>query len=67
DVLNTTATNFAGNIGVGADIAMGKGMAVRLLAKDYIGKFNFKDAIGVDVGGSTAHNFGLTAGLRFDF
>ena len=67
DVLNTTATNFAGNIGVGADIAMGKGMAVRLLAKDYIGKFNFKDAVGVDVSGSTAHNFGLTAGLRFDF
>jgi hypothetical protein len=42
-------------------------MAVRLLAKDYIGKFDFKDAIGVDVSGSTSHNFGLTAGLRFDF
>jgi hypothetical protein len=67
DVLNTTATNFAGNVGIGADIAMGKGMAVRLLAKDYIGKFNFKDAVGFDVDGSTAHNFGLTAGLRFDF
>jgi len=66
-VLETNATNFAGNIGVGADIAMGKGMALRLLAKDYIGKFNFKDAVGVDVSGSTAHNFGLTAGLRFDF
>jgi hypothetical protein len=67
DILNTNATNFAGNVGVGADIAMGKGMAVRLLAKDYIGKFNFKDAVGVDVSGSTSHNFGLTAGLRFDF
>jgi hypothetical protein len=67
DILNTNATNFAGNVGVGADIAMGKGMAVRLLAKDYIGKFDFKDAIGVDVSGSTSHNFGLTAGLRFDF
>lgn len=67
DILSTTATNFAGNVGVGADIAMGKGMALRLLAKDYIGKFDFKDAIGFDVDGSTAHNFGFTAGLRFDF
>jgi hypothetical protein len=67
DILTTTSTNLAGNVGLGADIAMGKGMAVRLLAKDYIGKFNFKDAIGVDVSGSTAHNFGLTAGMRFDF
>lgn len=67
DILNTTATNFAGNVGVGADIAMGRGLALRLLAKDYIGKFNFKDAVGFDVGGSTAHNIGVTAGLRFDF
>jgi hypothetical protein len=67
DIVNTTATNFAGNVGVGADIAVGKGMAVRLLAKDYIGKFDFKDAVGFDVSASTAHNFGLTAGLRFDF
>jgi hypothetical protein len=67
EVLKTNATNFAANVGIGADVAMGKGMALRLLAKDYIGKFNFKDAVGVDVGGSTAHNFGHTAGLRFDF
>jgi hypothetical protein len=66
-ILTTTTTNFAGNIGIGADVAMGKGMALRLLAKDYIGKFDFKDAIGIDVDGSTAHNFGFTAGLRFDF
>jgi hypothetical protein len=66
-VLTTTTTNFAGNVGLGADIAVGKGMAVRFLAKDYIGKFNFKDAIGVDVDGPTSHNFGFTAGMRFDF
>lgn len=66
-VLTTQATNFAGNVGVGADFAVSKGMALRLLAKDYIGKFNFQDATGLGVDGSTAHNFGLTAGLRFDF
>jgi hypothetical protein len=66
-VLNTQATNFAGNVGVGADIALGRGMALRLLAKDYIGKFNFQDATGLGITGETAHNFALSAGMRFDF
>jgi len=42
-------------------------MALRFLAKDYIGQFNFQDATGLDITGNTAHNFALTAGLRFDF
>jgi hypothetical protein len=66
-VLTTNATNFAGNVGVGADVNLSKGMALRLLARDYIGKFDFKDATGIGIDGSTSHNFGLTAGLRFDF
>jgi len=66
-VLNTQATNFAGNVGVGADIAISRGMALRVLAKDYIGKFNFQDATGLGINGQTAHNFALTAGMRFDF
>ena len=36
-------------------------------AKDYIGKFNFQDATGLGISGNTAHNFALSAGLRFDF
>jgi len=67
DVINTHATNVAYNVGVGADFSVGKGVALRLLAKDYIGKFDFQDATGFGINGSTAHNFGLTAGLRFDF
>ena len=67
DILTTNATNLAGNIGLGADVSLGRGMGLRLLAKDYIGKFNFKDATGLGVDGPTAHNFGFTAGLRFDF
>jgi hypothetical protein len=65
--LNTQATNFAGNVGVGADIAISRGMALRVLAKDYIGKFNFQDATGLGITGETAHNFALSAGMRFDF
>jgi hypothetical protein len=66
-VLTTHATNAAANVGVGADFVVGRGMALRVLAKDYIGKFNFKDATGFNVDGNTAHNIGLSAGLRFDF
>lgn len=66
-ILTTNATNFAGNVGVGADFTVGRGMALRVLAKDYIGKFNFQDATGLGITGETAHNFAFTAGLRFDF
>lgn len=66
-IIQTHATNFAGNIGVGADVTLAKGMAVRLLAKDYIGKFNFQDATGLGLSGDVSHNLAFTAGLRFDF
>jgi hypothetical protein len=66
-IVKTRATNLAGNIGVGADVPMGRGLALRVMAKDYIGKFNFQDAIGFDVNGSTAHNWAFSAGMKFDF
>ena len=66
-VINTNATNFAGNVGIGADYTVGRGLAIRLLAKDYIGKFNFQDATGLGISGNTAHNWALSGGLRLDF
>jgi hypothetical protein len=66
-VIDTHATNFAGNVGLGADFTLAKGTALRVLAKDYIGKFNFQDATGLGISGNTAHNIALSAGLRFDF
>jgi hypothetical protein len=66
-ILTTQATNLAGNVGLGADFRVGRGVAVRLLAKDYIGQFNFQDATGLGITGQTAHNFAFTAGMRFDF
>jgi hypothetical protein len=65
--LTTQATNFAANIGAGADVAIGSGMVLRILARDYIGKFNFQDATGLGISGNTAHNWALSGGLRFDF
>ncbi len=66
-ILNTQATNLAGNVGVGADLTVSRGIALRVLAKDYIGKFNFQDATGLNLSGQTANNFAFSAGLRFDF
>ncbi len=65
--LNTSSTNFAANAGVGVDIQAARNVGVRLMAKDYIGKFNFKDATGFDLEGKTAQNWALTAGVRLAF
>jgi hypothetical protein len=67
DFLSTQATNLAGNVGVGADFVVGRGVALRVMAKDYIGQFNFQDAAGFGLTGQTANNFALTGGLKFDF
>jgi hypothetical protein len=66
-ILQTNTTNFAANVGLGADIGLGQSLGLRLMAKDYIGKFNFQGATQLDVHGETAQNFALSAGLRFDF
>jgi hypothetical protein len=65
--MSTSATNLAGNVGVGADLAMGRGVGLRLMAKDYIGKFDFQDATNFDLSGETSHNFAFSAGMRFSF
>jgi hypothetical protein len=66
-IIQTNATNFAANVGLGADVALGQSMGLRLMAKDYFGKFNFQDATQLDVQGQMAHNWALSAGLRFNF
>ena len=65
--LSTNATNFAGNVGVGADVALGKNVGMRLMAKDYIGKFDIKDATFIDYQAKTANNVAFSAGLKLSF
>ncbi len=65
--LRTNATNLAGNVGIGADIGLGQGFGIRLMAKDYIGQFNFQDATSFNVNNGTTQNFAFTAGARFSF
>ena len=43
--LNTTATNVAYNVGGGVDVQLTPNLGLRLMAKDYIGKFD-KSAVG---------------------
>ena len=66
-LISTSATNLAGNLGVGADIAVGRGVGLRLMAKDYIGKFDFQQATSFDISGNTTQSFAFSAGMRFSF
>jgi len=66
-IISTKSTNFAGNVGLGADVAIGKDFGIRLMAKDYIGKFDVKEAISLDYSGQTANNFAFSAGVRVSF
>ena len=66
--VSTRATNFAANVGLGADLALGSGVGLRLMAKDYIGKFDLQQATAISfVDAQTTNNVALSAGLRFSF
>jgi outer membrane protein with beta-barrel domain len=62
-----TATNAAFNAGVGADIPLAQNIGLRLVARDYIGKFDFNQATSIDVNAKTSHNVALAAGLKLGF
>ena len=64
---STTATNLAGNVGVGADIAVGRGVGLRVMARDYIGKFDVQQATSFDISSNTTQSFAFSAGMRFSF
>ena len=62
------ATNTAFNAGLGVDIPFAQNIGLRLVAKDYIGKFDFHEATQVDiVDAKTSHNVALSAGLKLAF
>jgi hypothetical protein len=65
--ITTSSTNFAANVGLGADISVGSGVGVRVMAKDYIGNFDMQQATYLDIGTNTTQSFAFSAGLRFSF
>lgn len=65
--ISTTSTNFAANIGLGADVSVGRGVGVRVMAKDYIGQFDMQQATYVDLATNTTQSFAFSAGIRLSF
>jgi opacity protein-like surface antigen len=61
---STHATNFAYNVGAGADLALAPRLGVQLMVKDYIGKFDAQQATSINVDTKTTHNWAVSAGLR---
>ena len=65
--LSRTATNAAFTAGIGADIPLAPSIGLRFAARDYIGKFDFNDATGLDATTNTTNNVALSAGLKLGF
>jgi len=65
--VTTNANSFAWNLGGGVDMALVPGVALRLMARDYFGKFDYRDATLLDLNGRTMNNIALTAGVRVAF
>jgi opacity protein-like surface antigen len=61
---STHATNFAYNVGAGADVALAPRLGLQLMAKDYIGKFDAREATGLNLDTKATHNWAVSAGLR---
>jgi opacity protein-like surface antigen len=65
--VDRTASNLAFNAGVGADLPIAQNLGLRIMAKDYIGKFDFNDATSLDYSSKNTNNIALSAGLKLDF
>lgn len=66
-VFETRASNVAYTAGVGVDIGISDGLALRVQAKDWISRFNSENAVGFRANGNLAHNVALTAGVTLRF
>lgn len=66
-IININATNTAYNAGLGLDVQFTPAIGLRLMAKDYWGRFDFEDATSFDLRGRTAHNVAVSAGLKVGF
>jgi hypothetical protein len=62
--ISTKATNVAYNVGAGLDVPLGPRLGLQLMAKDYIGKFDTREAVAFDLNNETTHNWTVSAGVR---
>ncbi len=65
--VNTNASNLAFNAGIGADLPLAQNIGLRIMAKDYVGKFDVNEATSLNYSPKTSNNFALSAGLKLGF
>ena len=65
--LSRNASNIAFNAGIGADIPLAQNIGLRVMAKDYIGKFDVNEATSIDYTAKNSNNVALSAGLKLGF
>lgn len=65
--INLTSTSPAFNAGVGLDMQFTPSLGLRLLAKDYVARFDFSEATALGIEGKTAHSIGVSVGLKVGF
>ena len=66
-LITVTSTAMAANVGIGADVSIGSGVGLRLMAKDYIARFDAQEATTFDIDTDVKQNFALSVGVRFSF
>ena len=65
--LTSKSDNLAWNAGFGADMQIVQGIGVRILMKDYIGKFDIREATGLDIDSRTMNDWALSVGVNLSF
>lgn len=66
-VFSVKSTNLMYSAGVGVDVGMTRQLALRIQAKDYMGRFDSQEAVGFSSRGNLSHNWALSAGLKLAF
>jgi hypothetical protein len=65
--LSLSSTNFAANAGLGVDYRVTPSLGVRLMAKDYVGKFDVGPLSALGVDSKLSHNLALSVGVNLGF
>ena len=65
--LSLSSTNFAANAGVGVDYQVTPALGVRLMAKDYVGKFDVGPLSALGVDSKLSHNLAFSIGVNLGF
>jgi hypothetical protein len=66
-LFTTRTSNLMYSAGVGIDLGLSSAMALRVQAKDYVGRFDSQEAVGFRAEGNLAHNWAFSAGVKLAF